>query len=151
MSRLQSYQRPIQVIVIEDDDLRLQSYERPRQVIVIEDDDLDASQNPDIEHSGNFDDQSDNVTSQKDFNLPDTAFECPICFEIPFPPLEIHSCINGHSLCSSCLSKLTENFELYSTCPTCKISLQVKENGKLKLNTIRNRYFESLILTYLKK
>jgi len=37
--------------------------------------------------------------------------ECPVCKEVPFPP--IYQCTTGHSICKSCKPKLKE-------CPLCK-------------------------------
>jgi len=37
--------------------------------------------------------------------------ECPVCQEIPFPP--IFQCVTGHSICKNCRTKLKE-------CPMCK-------------------------------
>ncbi len=57
-------------------------------------------------------------------------FECPVCFEVPKPPLKIFQCSNGHSLCELCLGML-EQME----CPMCREDFTVKE-------PIRNRYLE---------
>ena len=137
---------------------RLQSYTHPTPEVIVLDDDIDiddATQNPDIEHMGNFDDQIENIIitpdsetpAQSHCNVPVTVFECPICYVIPLPPLKIQSCTNGHSFCSTCITKLEK-----MTCPTCKIALEVLElNGKIKPTTVRNLFLESIISTYLNK
>ena len=41
--------------------------------------------------------------------------ECPVCFNTPGNPDQIHFCSNGHMLCDGCYQKL-----LIKKCPTCR-------------------------------
>ena len=55
--------------------------------------------------------------------------ECPVCFEVPLPPVHIYQCNNGHLYCGRCRSM--PNMD---RCPQCGISISGLEN--------RNRYAE---------
>jgi len=50
-------------------------------------------------------------------------FACPVCFE--YMDKKIYICINGHSFCGGCNSKL-------SKCPICKVKLNSKRNINLE-------------------
>ena len=62
----------------------------------------------------------------------DDENECPICFEIPLPPVHIYQCNNGHIYCGKC--KGMPNMD---KCPQCGISIAGSNN--------RNRYAEENI------
>lgn len=70
------------------------------------------------------DDSDDDDEESKD--------ECPICFEIPLPPMHIYQCTNGHIYCGKC--KDSPNME---KCPQCGIDISHLDN--------RNRYAEEHI------
>ncbi len=55
-----------------------------------------------------------------------SKLECPVCFQIP--RAKIFQCVNGHSICDRCSTKVT-------VCPTCR-SFGVR---------IRNHLAESLL------
>ena len=68
----------------------------------------------------------------KELPVEDEENECPICFDIPLPPVQIFQCNNGHIYCGKC--KDMPNME---KCPQCGISIVGLEN--------RNRYAEETI------
>jgi len=51
---------------------------------------------------------------EKEEDGAESIFECPVCYETTLPP--IYQCTNGHLVCSSCKTKVTQ-------CPTCRGSL----------------------------
>lgn len=59
-------------------------------------------------------------------------YECPICFEVPLPPLHVYQCHQGHIYCERCKRESTMEY-----CPQCRQSM-----GGL---SIRCRHMEDLI------
>lgn len=70
--------------------------------------------------------QSLQVENDKTWNL-----ECPLCFEIPKPPMKVFQCEEGHMFCEGCASYGITH------CPECRVRLGDK--------FIRNRRLEEII------
>ena len=62
----------------------------------------------------------------------DQSDECPVCLEIPLPPVHIYQCFNGHIYCGNCKSKPN-----MTKCPQCGDLIIGLKN--------RNRYAEEKI------
>ena len=77
----------------------------------------------------NEEDQSD---ADDDAENEEKEHECPVCFEIPLPPIHIYQCINGHLYCGKCMA-MPNMFN----CPQCGVDI-----GSVKM---RNRYAEENI------
>lgn len=58
--------------------------------------------------------------------------ECPVCLEFMVPP--IYQCETGHSVCSTCKSKINE-------CPSCKRCYRDTRNFHLEKITNRIKYY----------
>lgn len=58
--------------------------------------------------------------------------ECPVCFEVPLPPVQIYQCTNGHLYCGRC--KQMPNMQ---KCPFCGVCISGLNN--------RNRFAEETI------
>ncbi len=67
-----------------------------------------------------------NTDDKMNHNQAISKGECPVCFRIP--RANIYQCVNGHSICDICSTKVT-------ACPTCRAP-EVK---------IKNRLAESLL------
>ena len=51
-------------------------------------------------------------------NTDEKENECPICFELPLPPVHIYQCKNGHLFCGNCKDR--PNME---KCPQCAVDI----------------------------
>ena len=72
--------------------------------------------------------QSKKVVSAKSND--DKDYECPVCLQVPLPPLMVYQCLEGHIYCSDCKKKLEK-------CPQCR--------QHIKSLNIRNRMVEKMI------
>lgn len=82
-----------------------------------------------------LDKQKNNKKESKRISMMETSknYECPICFEIPFPPRKVFQCSNGHVYCSDCKQKPG-----MSICPQCRIPLNQR-------TAIRNLVYEEIL------
>lgn len=71
------------------------------------------------------------IAASKSKTLDSRYLECPICFEVPMPPIKIFQCEQGHIFCEECKNQGIRN------CPECRCSLDKK--------CIRNRRLEDVI------
>ena len=70
----------------------------------------------------------------------DSAFDCPVCYEMMAPPRRIFECKNGHLICEFC-----EKRPEIKTCPTCRGNLGRRGQRK------RSLAMESVVELYCKK
>lgn len=62
--------------------------------------------------------------------------QCPICYEIPRE--NVFQCVNGHTICSTCCSRVRE-------CPFCKVSFWTDTPGGGARKRIRALAIESML------
>jgi len=75
------------------------------------------------------------ITAEESVDL-----SCPICFEVPLPPKKIFQCSQGHTICDTCLDKMTGNSR---KCPSCREDWS--NNSRLP---VRNRMAETMLSNY---
>ncbi|XP_065676128.1 homeobox protein Wariai [Hydra vulgaris] len=67
---------------------------------------------------GNQNMQKEPENDSNDDKNDENEHECPICFELPLPPVHIYQCKNGHLFCGNCKDK--PNME---KCPQCAVDI----------------------------
>ena len=87
----------------------------------------DQSENQAIVHNTANDDEED-VDAENE----EKDHECPVCFEIPLPPIHVYQCVNGHLYCGQCM-----NMPNMFNCPQCGVDISSTK--------MRNRYAEENI------
>lgn len=78
------------------------------------------------------------VSKKGTADIKEDSLECPICFELPLPPLKVFQCKNGHVYCENCKNK-----PRMDVCPQCRVTLS-------KAEPIRNIVFEEIISEMVK-